>query len=295
MDDNRKKEGESTMSQEIKKYDDVDRDIFQYRVMSEQTKKSYLKAAEYYYDYLKKTGKDEGIDSVKSFLEKVKEEKAPATFNLRMQGLKHYLMEKYKDDMRLLSGITRLFENFRKTRVEKAVLKENYLTKEQVIDVADKVSQRLSLIVKALFWSGCRISELINMKVDDVKVNDEAAIRVRSGKGDKERTVYLPSELYEEIQVVFSGTEYLFETGSHKKYNSNNIYNELKRQSKKAGYDISPHTLRHSNAMYLKDVKRLSAEKIAEALGHSRVSTTLDTYFHSTPAEGQKIVSKNSN
>jgi len=50
---------------------------------------------------------------------------------------------------------------------------------------------------KALFWSGCRISELINIKLDDVKVNDKAAVKVKSGKGSKERTVYLPSQLHE--------------------------------------------------------------------------------------------------
>ena len=281
------------MNEEIKKYKGLNRDIFQYRAMSEQTKKSYLKEAEYYYDYLRETGQEEGVESVKSFLDKVKEEKAPATFNLRMQGLKHYLMEKYKNDMRQLFGITNLFESFRKTRVQKAVLKENYLTYEQVMDLADKISLRLSLIVQALFWSGCRISELINIKVSDVKVNKEAAVRVKSGKGSKERTVYLSSQLYEQIQFVFRGKEYLFETGSHKKYNANNIYNELKRQGMKAGYDISPHTLRHSKAMYLKNVKELSADQIAKALGHSRVSTTLESYFHGTPtAEEQGIVSE---
>ena len=158
------------------------------------------------------------------------------------------------------------------------------------MDVAEKVSLRLSLMVKALFLSGCRISELINIKLDDVKVNDKAVIKVKSGKGSKERTVYLPPKLYEQVRFVFRGVEYLFETGGHKKYNSNNIYNELKRQGTKAGYDISPHTLRHSKAMYLKEVRKLSADQIAKALGHSRVSTTLESYFHGTPtAEEQGI------
>ncbi len=283
------------MHQEIEKSEQVNRDIFQHRALSAYTKTSYLKAAEQYYAYLKETGLQEGVDSVKSFLEKIKEEKAPATFGLRVQGLKHYLMEKYKNDMPQLFGITRLFESFRRPRVEKAVLREKYLPYEQVIDLAEKVSLRLSLLVWALFWSGCRVSELINIKLDDVKVNDKAVIRVKSGKGDKERTVYLPLKLYEQVRFVFRGKVYLFETASKKRYSAVNIYNELKRQGRKAGYDISPHTLRHSKAMYLKEVRKLTPDQIARALGHSRVSTTLESYFHGTPtAEEQGILFEDS-
>lgn len=48
--------------------------------------------------------------------------------------------------------------------------------------------------------------------------------------------------------------------------------------------DVSAHTFRHSKAMYLKDVKNLSADQIAKALGHSSVVTTLQHYFHGTPS-----------
>ncbi len=147
------------------------------------------------------------------------------------------------------------------------------------------------MIVESLFWTGCRISELINIRVEDVKTNGKyAVIDVKSGKGGKQRTVYLPLEAYEKVKWLFRGKIYLFETESNKQYDRTNLYHEIKRQAKKHGYDISPHTLRHSKAMYLKDVKGMSADMVAKALGHSSVVTTLEAYFHGTPsAEEQGI------
>jgi len=56
------------------------------------------------------------------------------------------------------------------------------------------------------------------------------------------------------------------------------------------GIKISAHTLRHSKAMFLKEIQGLSADRIAKALGHSSVVTTLKYYFHGTPtAEEQGI------
>ena len=98
-------------------------------------------------------------------------------------------------------------------------------------------------------------------------------------------------ELHEKDKWVFKGKVYLFETKNDKQYNRTNLFVELRRQAKKHGCNITPHTFRHSKAMYLKDVKGLSADRIAKALGHSSVITTLECYFHGTPdAEEQGII-----
>ncbi len=113
---------------------------------------------------------------------------------------------------------------------------------------------------------------------------------MKSGKGNKQRTVYLPLEVYEKIKWLFRGKIYLFETESKKQYDRTNLYHEIRRQARKHGYDVSPHTLRHSKAMYLKDIKGMSADMVAKALGHSSLVTTLEAYVHGTPsAEEQGI------
>jgi integrase len=73
--------------------------------------------------------------------------------------------------------------------------------------------------------------------------------------------------------------------------NSSRLFLSLHRFAKKIiRHDISAHTLRHSKAMYLKEIKHFSPDQVAKALGHSSVVTTLQHYFHGTPtAEAQGI------
>jgi integrase len=262
------------------------------RPLSYNSMAVYERAIREYQNYLKDRGQEEDSESVKAWLEIVRENHKPATFNLKQQALKNYLVEKYKNDGRQLLGIQRLFKGIRRQKVEKSILRHEYLTWSEIEGLLSVLSTRMALIAETLFWTGCRVSELIDIRVKDVKENGQYAIvSVQSGKGNKERTVYIPSELYQKVKWVFKGKEYLFETKNGTPYNRTNLFVEIRRQAKKHGCNITPHTLRHSKAMYLKDEKNLSADRIAKALGHSSVITTLQCYFHGTPtAEEQGII-----
>ena len=74
-------------------------------------------------------------------------------------------------------------------------------------------------------------------------------------------------------------------------FNRLNVTRDIKRFAKKIiNRDISAHTLRHSKAMNLKEIRHFSPDQLAKALGHSSVITTLQHYFHGTPtAEAQGI------
>ena len=256
---------------------------FRNKAISKASKLSYRASVEQFNKYLTKTKQQEGKNAVKSFLKEIRKTKSPATFNLRMQGLKEYLTEKYKDDYPQLFGIDQTFKSIKRLKVEKAVLKDDYLTFDQVQELAEKFSIKISLLIQALFWTGARVSELINIKIENIQINGKAIIKIM-GKCSKERTVYLPLPLYTVIRGVFRGKVYLFETSSGKKYHPVNVHREVKRQGNDHGYSIHPHTFRHSKAMYLKNEKKLSPDQIAKALGHSSVVTTLESYFHGTPS-----------
>lgn len=251
--------------------------------LSTSSQASYKQATTQYHVYLNSTGQPESPDSIKAFLHTIQQTKKPATYNLRMQALKTYLLKKYETDHKQLFGIQELFKGIKRMKVEQAVLSDNYLTKGQIGILTSKMTDKVSLILQALFWTGCRVSELINIKHKDIVLNGKAVIKI-VGKGNKEHTVYMPLSLYTRIVKTFEGIIYLFETANIRKYNKANIHKEIKRQGKKYGYEIHPHTLRHSKAMYLKDDKKLSADQIAKALGHSNVATTLTYYFHGTPS-----------
>jgi len=244
---------------------------------------TYTRCVVEYQKYLKENNLQDGIDGVKGFLKSIQSEKSAKTFNLTRQALKEYLSAKYRSDPLFLFGVEELFKSIKRAKVIQAVLIDKYLTYKQVEELSGKFTKPIELIFKSLFWTGCRVSELINIKLSDVRLDNSAAIRIL-GKGFKEHVVYLPNKLYHEVREFFKGKVYLFETAGGKRFHRVNISKEIKRQAKKHGYNIGAHTLRHSRAMHLKDEMGLSADKISKALGHSDPIVTTRSYFHGTPS-----------
>ena len=267
--------------------------LFRNKSLSKNSKQSYQVAVKKFHTYLENTNQEENEKSLKLFLKKLKRLKAPATFNLKCQALKEYLMEKYKKNPQQLFAIYTFFKNVKRAKVKKSVLQDDYLTIKEVYKLQRKLSNKISLIVKSLFWTGCRVSELIKIKLTHIKITDKAIVRIFCGKGEKEHTVYLPIDLYYEIIKIFKGKVFLFETRGGKKYHRSNLYKEIKRQALRQGVNLHPHALRHSKAMFLKEKQKLTPDQIAKALGHSNVLTTLQCYFHGTPsAKEQGIPTK---
>lgn len=260
------------------------RKIFRNLDISEKTVAVYSTFIRQYGDYLTETGKNEDASSIKSFLLQIKG--SPATINLALNAIRRYLTAKYSHDTRMLVGLVQLFRSpelkKRKTALEKCVKETDYLTREQVFTMAKKCrnsNPRLSLILQALFWTGARISELLGITLDRVVLDTVANIKI-TGKGRKERTVFIPFDLYKTIVQECGSLEYLFETRAHKPLHRVNVSKSISRLGKKHGYQIHAHTLRHSCAMYLKDDRGLSADKISKYLGHSSPAITLQYYFH---------------
>ena len=103
--------------------------------------------------------------------------------------------------------------------------------------------------------------------------------------------MYLQKDIFNQIIKTFKGNVFLFETRKGTQYNRLNVTRDIHRFAIKIIHrSISAHTLRHSKAMYLKEVRHFSPDQAAKALGHSSVITTLQHYFHGTPtAEAQGI------
>lgn len=214
------------------------------------------------------------------------------TYNLKLQAVKEHLSEVSKN---MPLGKRFLFieelNNIKRKKPQKAIMQDDYLPIEKVEELASLITPQTACFVLALFWTGCRVSELANIKIIDCRANGKVSIRIRQGKGNKEREVYMSRALYNRIREVFHGEDYLFETREGTPYHRVNISKAIANEAKaKMELDISAHTLRHSKAMYLKNVRGLSADQIAKALGHSSPLTTLQHYFHGTPtAEEQGI------
>jgi len=114
------------------------------------------------------------------------------------------------------------------------------------------------MIIKILLYTGVRVSELVNIRLDDVDY-DSCQIRINQGKGKKDRVVPFP-ESFKELLAMHAerkrtaGAIYLFESSWKKKYTDRGIRKILFKYSEMAGLtqNISPHKLRHFLLTWLK-------------------------------------------
>ena len=114
-------------------------------------------------------------DDAKAYLAELFESKSKNTIMLAAASLKFFYTEILKKE----------FSNVRMPKKDKVL--PAVLTKEEVkalIDSADNEKSRL--IISMLYSAGLRVSELVNLKVEDVNFNDNTGW-VRKGKGSKDR------------------------------------------------------------------------------------------------------------
>ncbi len=149
----------------------------------------------------------------------------------------------------------------------------------------DRFALRDKALLELLYATGARVSEIINLKIDDLSKNDDfTSIRI-TGKGGKQRVVpvgkfaqealdqYLSRSRPELVKVVTNKSMFLNNKGGALTRQS--AWNIVVAQAKSAGIEeeLSPHSLRHSFATHLLD-GGADIRVVQELLGHSSVTTT---------------------
>ena len=177
-------------------------------------------------------------------------------------------------------------------KVEKKLPK--YLTINEVEsilsapDMNDAVGVRDAFILELLYVSGIRVSELVNIKLNDI---EESQRRIKIlGKGNKERYVLYGSRCSELLKKYISvrsnflkyPNDYLILSKTGRKINTREIRNIINRIKVKAGVSISisPHTFRHTFATHMLN-EGADIRAVQELLGHENLSTTT-IYTHLT-------------
>ncbi len=142
-------------------------------------------------------------------------------------------------------------------------------------------------VLELLYASGLRVSELSDIKINDIDINARYLRCI--GKGSKERIVpigkkacgalkkYFPDRDYI-IKKYNLKTKYCFIKDNGKKLTRQDVYVFINSLGKNINKDISPHTIRHSFATHLLE-NGADLRVVQELLGHSDVSTT-QLYTH---------------
>jgi integrase/recombinase XerC/integrase/recombinase XerD len=160
-----------------------------------------------------------------------------------------------------------------------------YLKHNQVLRLLDSIEDpRDKLIVRTIYATGVRVSELCNMNIEDIDF-DEHTIRIR-GKGDKIRTVFVDDDTLVDI-LKFIGNRIVgpvFVGQQGKNISSRSIQHIFKHY---APSGITPHKIRHSYASELyKRSKNLRV--VQENLGHTSIKTT-EIYLHTDIDERRQV------
>ncbi len=159
----------------------------------------------------------------------------------------------------------------------------NWLEVEEVKAMIEAAKNtRDKAIIAMLFSTGCRISELLSLNVEDVVNNNEPMV---CGKGDKYREVYIDSTARKYLDAYLAERndrfKPLFMSGQYGRIHYTTVDKMLRKCALEAGIDknVSAHVFRHSTITdYIKNHAPMAmVQKIA---GHSRITTTIDIYSH---------------
>jgi len=193
--------------------------------------------------------------------------------------------------VRAISSFLKFLDNENLAKQIKAPKVDKRLPKFITYDELNKLLEnaenyRDKLVIKFLFYTGVRVSELIKIKKNDI-IFEEGFVKVY-GKGGKERIVPIPKELLNELKNYINkiNTENIFPLSSRQ------VERIIKYIAKKAGISkkVTPHVLRHSLATTLLS-KGVDIRYIQEILGHSSLNIT-QIYTHVVPNQLKEIYNK---
>lgn len=146
---------------------------------------------------------------------------------------------------------------------------------------------------RLLAFTGLRRGELLNLRVEDVKL-DEMTIIIREGKGGNDRAIpFADEKLRSYLEAVIDGRTdgWLLLSAFGNRWEHQSFTSVFRRHVKNCNLDgVTPHTLRHTFATMLAAAGVPIAE-IRDLLGHKEIKTT-SQYMHTSPVTLRAAIQK---
>jgi len=249
------------------------------RGFSPLTVRNYTFFVEKFLQRINKPSANLSEDDVKEYLSEMFDTKSKNTIMLAAASLKFFFIEVLKKE----------FAQIPLPKKERKL--PEVLTKDEVrnlIESTDTVKSRL--IISLLYSTGLRVSELVNLRVDDIALGEKTGW-VRKGKGSKDRLFVMSENLAEELKEYLDtrGKQNKFVFSKEKPLTTRNIQKIVKGTTQRASINkkVTPHTLRHSFATHLLE-QGIDIRIIQQMLGHSSLSTT-QVYTHISSEQLKKV------
>jgi site-specific recombinase, phage integrase family len=250
--------------------------------MAENTISAYVYAVNDYFTKHKTLNKRNLLLYKANLIEQFK----PKTVNLRIQALNKFLEHVGKPRLRLKS-----------VKVQQRTYLENVISQADYIFLKKRLKQEENLmwyfVVRFLTATGARVSELIQIKVEHVRIG---YFDIYS-KGGKVRRLFIPKLLRDEAKKWFEEiqqtTGYIFRNRFGERITTRGIAQQLKKYAERYGLNtnvVYPHSFRHRYAKnFLERFNDIAL--LADLMGHESIETTR-IYLRRTSSEQQAIVDK---
>lgn len=245
----------------------------QFACFSPETNRSYKISLSQFFSFFKEDYTTVKPRDIRVWLASLEENGLkPRTINTKLAALKSFYAYCLEEDKMTKNPAQMVLSPKKEDRLP------SYLTKRQLALLQEQArkNHRDRAIIDTLYATGVRISELLNIKLGDVKWETHQ-IWIREGKGNKERFVLFTYACAERLETYLQSrkdsSEYLISNGRGEALSYPSVEQMFKKLSKDLGFKVTPHTLRHTFAAHLME-KGMEFHYIQELLGHVNVNST---------------------
>lgn len=249
--------------------------LLKLRNYSRKTMKSYMLYIKEYLSFANKKKIKEKHKAIESFLlEKYEQEKSPQTINVALNSIKFFYHE--------VLGYKTII-NFKYAKRNKKL--PIVLSKDEIKNIISQIKNfKHRLMISLGYAAGLRVSEVINLRVKDIDLQ-ELIIHIKNAKGGKDRITVFPEKLKEDFTFLLRekrNDDLIFESSRGGKLTTRTAQIVFEKGLKVAGIkkDATFHSLRHSFATHLLE-NGVDVRYVQELLGHANIRTT-QIYTHVT-------------
>ncbi len=238
------------------------------RNYSPRTKSAYLLYIKDYITFSKRAEFKNKQQAVEDFLlDKHKQGKSPQTINLALNAIKFLYHEVIKDPQKI---DVRYAKRSKKLPI---VLSRAEINK--IIEATENPKYRL--MISLSYGCGMRVSEVVNLKVADLDI-DDLVVHIKGAKGRKDRISVLPEKLQNDLRNSIAGkymSEFVFASNRGGNLTTTSLQKMFRQSLTKAKVHkpATFHSLRHSFATHLLE-NGVDVRYVQELLGHQNIRTT---------------------
>jgi len=238
------------------------------RNYSPMTIKSYLFYIKEYLIFANNKGDQNKNDVIRKFLlDKQEKGLSSQTINLSLNSIKFLYRE-------ILKNTDKIDIKFAKRTNKIPVV----LSRNEIQSLLDCIkNKKHNLILSLSYGAGLRISEVINLTVKDVDL-DELTVHLKQAKGKRDRITIIPEKMVNDIEQIITvknKDDFLFESNRGGKMHTRTVQKTFEKalSNAKIKKEATFHSLRHSFATHLLE-NGTDIRYVQELLGHANIRTT---------------------